>query len=559
MDNYLIIKVQSEEYSQDYQYILDQFSIVPIIWNSEKKKVPDIITELEEKLHPHHDWNLFIVEFSTLFTDGNPFQKKEMDHIKTLIEDSKFKVGFKQCKPPEKIYLIARKKEGAPAGNGKERLYGFYEEVSICRFIIMACSDKEYLKKIDELKIISTVCLLANNNMPPEIMEAYYVYRISLDINEKMLWEYLKEQRRFLQKEEWDIGKKKWKIENENKRDKESYEEYIPEFSVSAYESLEIQNRFCGVKNEHADRAWLQEKIQRDVKIERLQKEQISKQKEINRIMRKRISLVSVEDIFLEDDEIKKIQKEIEEKQKALNDSYIEVWKMDSDLEREKKESEDELEAALKSRYLWGEIIKVAVMILLFMIGTFGIFLTVEKEIWIEAGIMEDKIPYEWILDNVKYCTKWNAPLIVLFVVFLIISYAYEINSLRKKFNMVMKKMTDQLDNNISHYKVFFALVYSLRVCQNYITRNQNYKLNQKRQMKSLEQRTNELYHAQRNLDLLYKSFKYLDNSEKYDENLEEIILSRKKIYINNEDTAIDNLLYFVENLFIEKEVSDEY
>lgn len=556
MNNYLIIKTESETEYERYSYIFKQFPIDIILWSHEEI-VSEIIEELFKRVERYCDWQLFLIDLSHYYHGENPYFCKQNSDFIDFSQQVYWVKGKEQSKPPKKIYFLCQRKKGVVSGNEGDQLYGFEQAVSSCRFLVVDCSGRGYLEVFEKLKIVSLVIILASNDMPHEIFEAYHVYSVDLKISKDKLVQYLENQKEKLERREGELDKERRSLVRVEEKIEDGYQEFIPPLSTCGYDSFNIKTIFCGIKTRKGMRKWLKKKVETDRRIDELKKEQISKQKELRNEMQERMSHVSTKNLPLEDDTVEEIKKKLLEMQNGLSECYVELWKLDTELAEEKREREKELDKALENRFTARELFAVGGFIFAWMLGVFIIFLAAEGEILEVFGLIEKINKVKWWQKNVIYGGGIFLGYALLFVITFLINTSYNLKKLAVCFNQVLGEIRENLQENLFKYRDFFSLIYKIKIYQGYLKRNKNFQREQSERMKELEVLIEQWQKENGSFQYLYEVFEHLKKQERGGENRFRK-MDKEKIVLGNSGKEIKNPLFYVEGVSISKEVSDE-
>lgn len=555
MDSYLIIKANEKTEYEKYSYLLDKFSIPFVIWTNEDES--DIVDKLYELVRPYSIWKLFIADLSKVIDAENPFCDNALNEVQTLMQETFFTLGRNTCRPPEKIYILARRNKKSLSGIKGSELEGIQGAIPACRFLVMDYPSKSYLKIYEDLKLISLVIIMAVNDMPPEVMEAYVVYLVEVEISDYKLQHFLKMEKDILEDEKWEIEREKQELEDW--KGEGYYKESNVQLPGSTFKTMQIENSSLGIKNFSTQKMWQKEKVNIAVRLKQVQSEQLTKQSELKLEFKKRINELSTEDMFLKNDELESIQESIRQLQQELNQSFIKLWEIEKELMGEEHEKEKEVNEIHQNLYSWREILLSALLIWGFILIVFLFFLAEEQKIWGELGDLTEDFDSKmnWIKECIKCVGIYFMLPPIMFVVMIPCLDTLELFKKKLELNHVLRKIEARLKTNISHYKDFYMRVYNLNIKENYLTKNQNY-LRHKNQKRELIIKKEDKWNSKnRKFNVLSSLFTYL---LKDTGNGEQKVYSKEKVLLlNAREDRLYSPLYFVEGLFIIKEVEDDY
>lgn len=555
MDSYLIIKANEKSEYKKYSYLLDKFSVSFVIWTDENADT--IVDKLSELVSPYSKWKLFIMDLSKAVDVKNPFADKEMEEVQNLIRKDFFVFGKDTCRPPEKIYILARRKKKNLSGIKGDDLEGMVIEIPSCRFLLMDYPLQNYLRIYEDLKVISFIIILAVNDMPPEIMEAYAVYLVEIGINDWKLQQFLKAEKNALEDEQWKMEKEKYEIENW--RGEEDYKELNTELPNSAFKTMQVESRLLGIRNLGTLKRWQREKVRLAVRLERIKKEELEKQSELKSELKNRINALSANDIVLEKGEIESIQKDIRQLQQELNESFIELWELDRELAEEEWEKENKVDNIYQNFFSWKEIVFETLGILGLIFIIFLSFLCVEQNYLVEIFNQPDDYASKinWMQECMNSMKLYFIVLPLLFIFMVVAMDTCEIYKKKTELNQVLRKIEDKLRTNIAHYKKFYTTIYQLKVKENYILKGQNYIRHKKEKMKLLAEKEEKWNIRNKQFEVLDNLFTQLLKDSGNDKQM--MHSDENAALLNVGEDKLYNPFCFVESLSIIKEVEDEY
>lgn len=556
MNNYLVIKVETEAEYEKYCYIVKRFSIHTILWGA-GKDVVDIIEELFLSVEPFCCWQLFVVDLFSISTSQNPYSSKQNMDFVTLSQEQTFVNGRGVCRPPDKIYFLRRREECVASGKQGEELLGYDKALPCCRFLVLEHSHKEYLEVYERLAMISLITILTKYDVFYDLLQAYHVYSVQVDINDFKLIQYLRKEKDILIQQEENLIKKMADLSKCEEKIEDGIQEYIPQFNVKAYEVSSLKALFCSVKTKKNSSKWLKIKTEIEVRIEEARNQQLNKQKELNKEVKHRLCFASPEDMFLEDETVKDIEKRILKMQTELNNCYVDMWELDTKLAERKKQKEQELDGELKNRYTWSELLGTAGVIFLIMIGGFGVFLFTEWKVVkeIEVTNMEELISWIWL--NIRYMGGILLKYVLIYLGVLLLKMRLDIKKARDSFQDILDQIGKRIQENIFKYRSFFSLVYGLRICQSYLNRNKNFQIKRMTELNKLEMEKVILEKNREDFENLYSCFRHLEKN--IDQNSERVEKNRiVRIKINSSGKEIESSLFYIEGLTIKKEVRNE-
>lgn len=556
MNSYLIIRTETEAEYKKYSYIFGQFNINVILWLP-NASVSEIVGELFENVKKYSDWQLFVIDLKEVYYGQNPYACKQNTELVNFSQQVYWLKGKGQCKPPQKIYLICQRRSGVISGIESELLYGFERAVPSCRFLVMNCSGREYLESYEKFKMISLIIILADRDMPHNLFEAYHVYGIDLKINEKLLFQYLENEKEKVRRREEELYKKEREIKKINKRVEDGYQEFIPPLSTCGYDSFNIKTIFCGIKTNKSMRKWLKKKVETERRIDELKKEQIRKQKELQNEMKERMEQISTKSLPLDDDTVEEIEKKIPEMQNELNKYYVELWKLDQELMEEKYEREKKLDKALENRFTVRELMAVGIFVLCWTLGVFSIFLIVEDKILKILGMMENADRVKWWCSNLRYESFVLGVFVLFFGIIVLIDTSYNLKKMAVSLNEVFSQIRGHLQKNLFKYRDLFSLIYRIKIYQGYLNQNKEFRKEQSELMKELKTLREQWEKDYKSFQCLYKSFEYL-KEQKWEEESRFGKRKKEKIVLDNNGREINNPLFYVEGISIAKEVRNE-
>lgn len=559
MDIYMILKDGADQESQIYNYLYYKYSINIVVWKPDKD-INELVEALFEKVRKQRAWKLFVVDKSNLYSNENLYWGNESEELLTLLSNVYFVNGKGGRRPPEKIYVIRRRTQSILSGKSGDFFYVINAAVPSCRFLIMDYSEKEYLKELEKLKLVSVIVLLGINEIPPEILEAYMVYKVEVTIDENKLKEFLLYNENNLMKRESDLKRNYQQLAAYSKQEIYSYRDYVPKLSINTFHPLRMSYLFGGISKPDEAHKWIEKKNEIASRIDLIKKEQIRHQEELRREMKNRISLLPTENMSLDEEEEKEIYEKIKKNQKDLNECYVDFWKLNDELVEDELNKEKELEKILNDRYSIKEVLAVLGGITLGLIVPFILLFTVEIKIKTGLGIIADDEGCEMLITGLKYVGKYIILFEALFCLYWQALSFVDIYKAIHAFNEVLNKINQSIRVNLAKYKKLFSLVYGLRLCQSFLNRNENFKKWKKECLGNLKKEENDFYSEKEKFYGFQEVFNYLLSEEKNfnKKTTDDLNVDKRNQGLKiNGNKEIFNPLFYISKISITKEVND--
>lgn len=556
MDNYLIlITVPHSNNFNEYHYLFEKYDII-LVGECPNNNVDEIVKELFKKVRPYSDWQLFIVDQLGEIDILNFYNEIHEKILGKILSKDVLRNGNDKCKPPERIYVINEREEYLSGGEETEVVSIIKDVLPCCRFLVFYRSKKPYMKLYEDLKIVSTIIVFANNNMPPEVMEAYYVYKIDLEFREGML-------HRFFENEEWEIEKRREELRQQQEALEETkgnksygYHEYSPHLSVSTFRCLKI-HRFSYGKEKEADEVrWKEENKEIEVRIAKVKEEQLENQRELKKEMTGRMEKISQKEIYLSTEGERNFNDRIKVIQKELNDCYVDYWEMDEELENQRVSKAEEIDELLSQRYTLKEILAFVLEIFILIVGVFivfsmaelGIKTKFEPVVWRET--LEEFLPYLLEVSGGMFV------FIVLFLVKWLWGTFLDIQSEMKEYNAILNKINSRIRYNLTKYRQFFSKLYHIKICQNYLINQGIIKHEKAEKLEKIKEEKKECDESSETLKKLKEKVENIISVPEEDRS-EEIDVREGLIDINEGSIKIYSPLGYVDKIVIRKEVCD--
>lgn len=564
MHVYVLLKGIANEELEKYKFLYDQHDFKVITWDKDTwEGAREVLYTI---VKPYCIWKLVIIDTGEeLKEEGD----KVFEYIKPLLSDPDIKSGKGNLRPPAQIYnLMRRKRKNSDGclGQGMEVSISEWDKVlpRSARFFFMDCEEQDYWQDFENLKLICAAIILGENELPEELTEAYCIYQIQIDVNEKWLKIYLEHQEKLLLEQRNNIDKRQSGLEQNKENGSYVIYDYLPEIMAGSFKKLVLKYRYCIIKKKKDLINWYSDVAGISADIERYQRGQQENHRRMRTELNQRLGVLVGTELYLDEMQEQEINHQIEKVREELVPYYTEVWRLNKNLSEKKEKIEKKIEYILKKRKTWKDISQIIrgmyFFIFLLYIPFWGLYLA-------ELEVLQKIQGYGWKLDEPQIglevfaiaicflCMGVGA--ILLFFWFI----KDKMRMAKKEYINILKQINEGFKKNYDWYKKFFSLTFQLRSFRKVLLRSKGY---QKREEVIRANLRNEKERVEKNLKRLKEfneKFIILIEEDIKDGNLwkyqndGKIAYGRKRrVKVNEEEILLSDVPPFVKAVSLVKE-----